>query len=275
MAHPTVDPRKPTTPRGSYKCAWSEVALSVPLTDRAGYGPGVGFKVATWNLWWAHATQARGARIREVIEGLDAEILVLTEAELDMVPSGGHVVDAGADWGYRVARPGRRKVIMWSRVPWSDVDPIGSVKLPGGRWVAATTDTPAGPVRVVGVCIPWKDAHVLTGRRDRARWEDHLEFLSKSRTLVSEQPRPLIVAGDFNQAIPRSRQPRAAADELERWLGDLTVATASGTEHGRLIDHVAVSAALVANERRVLPALIDGARLSDHTGALVAVERPR
>ncbi len=233
----------------------------------------VGFKVATWNLWWARTGQPRGARIQRVIDELDADVLVLTETELDMVPSGGHVVDAGGDWGYRVPRPGRRKVVMWSREPWREVDPVGSVDLPGGRWVGATTHTPLGPVRVVGVCIPWKDAHVSSGRRDRARWQDHLEFLSKSRLLLAEQPRPLIVAGDFNQVIPRARQPRAAADELGRWLGGLTVATAGDTDHSRLIDHVALSADLASDRCRVLPAHIDGQRFSDHTGAVVEVDR--
>lgn len=237
------------------------------------YRPSVACRVATWNLKWARAGRARGARIRDVLEAVGADVAVLTEAELDMAPAGGHIVDAGSDWGYRVRRTERRKVMMWSREPWRDVDAVGSTELPGGRWVAATTDTSLGTVRVVGVCIPWKDAHVVTGRRDRAPWEDHVAFLARSRSLVAKQPRPLIVAGDFNQAVPRVRQPHLVAEQLGHWLTGLSLATAGDTSHGRLIDHVALSAELVSNRCTVIPAQVDGQRLSDHTGAVVEVER--
>jgi hypothetical protein len=56
------------------------------------------------------------------------------------------------------------------------------------------TDTPIGPIRFVGVCIPWRDAHVRTGRRDRAPCEDHLRFLEQAR-IVQFEASPLLEVG--------------------------------------------------------------------------------
>lgn len=229
--------------------------------------------VATWNAWWAHAGTPRGRRVAEVVVGLGADVVVLTEAEAGVLPPDGFVVDAGADWGYPTGRDGRRKVLMWSAQPWSDIDAFGSADLPGGRWVAATTSTSIGPVRVVGVCIPWSGAHVTTGRRDRRPWQDHSSYLDGLGPLLATQPRPLVVTGDFNQRIPRSRQPRQVADALDSAFRDLLIATAGQTEHGFLIDHVAHSGDLHAERTTVLSKTDALGRLSDHTGATVTLKR--
>ena len=82
--------------------------------------------------------------------------------------------DGGVEWGYPVIG-NRRKVIAWSAAPWSDVHVVdtGAAK---GRLVSAVTVGGGVAVTVVAVCIPWAAAHVSSGRRDRARWDDHVEF---------------------------------------------------------------------------------------------------
>lgn len=53
--------------------------------------------VATWNTMWASGTGARAARVRHRLRAVDADLLVVTEGQRDLLPDGGHVVDAGTD----------------------------------------------------------------------------------------------------------------------------------------------------------------------------------
>jgi endonuclease/exonuclease/phosphatase family metal-dependent hydrolase len=229
--------------------------------------------VLTWNAWWAHALAARGRRVAEILSAAGADVIVLTEAEADVLPAGGHFVDAGRDWGYAVQREGRRKVLMWSKEPWRDIDPLGDARMPPGRWIAATTDTELGPIRVVGVCIPWRGAHVTTGQSDRKPWQEHLAYLDALPTALKSQPTPLVIAGDFNQRIPRARQPRDVADALDHALNGLVVATEDGPKRSGLIDHVAHSPDLTARRSAELPGVDADGKLSDHTGVVVTFNR--
>lgn len=114
-------------------------------------------RVGTWNVNWAKRSFKRGPCVAEVLAAPDCDILCVTEiGNADILPEGGHVIDAGTDWGYSIPRasPGRRKVLLWSKRPWTPVfDPLQGL-LPGGRLVAGVTETPIGKITVVGVCIP-------------------------------------------------------------------------------------------------------------------------
>jgi hypothetical protein len=98
----------------------------------------------------------------------------------------------------------RRKVVLWSRRRWSDFDAVGRPGVPPGRFACGTTQTPAGTLRIAGVCIPWRGAHVSTGRRDRAPWADHLAYLDGLADIARDLHGPHIVLGDFNQRTPRA-----------------------------------------------------------------------
>ena len=116
-------------------------------------------RIGTWNTEWAKLGTARGNRVSAALAEPDCDVLCATEGYAEILPSGGHIIDAGPDWGYRITE-GRRKVLLWSKRPWSVVDPAGSEELPSGRLVAGITQTDLGPLVVVGVCIPWR---ALTG----------------------------------------------------------------------------------------------------------------
>lgn len=113
-----------------------------------------------------------------------------------------------------------------------------------------------------------------TGRRDRKPWEDHLTYLKALGTLLPGYAASgsLVVAGDFNQTIPRLRVPSAAHDSLRRALDGLEIATANHSlPNGRLsIDHLAhtpeLSAAAIASWSNLSD---DGSWLSDHCGLSV------
>lgn len=232
-----------------------------------------GSVLINWNVQWATPGSARGRVVMDQLAATSPDLIVLTEGRSDLLPPHGHVVDAGDDWGYPSIGSMRRKVLAWSSRPWTDVDQIGSERLPGGRWVAATTMTAAGPVRIAAVCIPWSGAHVTSGRRDRAVWEDHLDYCAELAHLLRAQPRPLVVVGDFNQRSPRMRQPSRVHSALMAAVEGLCVATAGDTMYGQLIDHIAHDPTLRCEVTRLLPMRIGGLRVSDHVG-VVADVRP-
>lgn len=80
-----------------------------------------------------------------------------------------------------------------------------------------------------------------------------------------------IVAGDFNQRLPRSRQPLDAAHALTEALGSLRVATAGDQPVVELIDHVALSPDMSVQEVVSWSNVIDGERTSDHSGVAVTI----
>jgi endonuclease/exonuclease/phosphatase family metal-dependent hydrolase len=210
----------------------------------------------TWNVQWASKRSRRFPLIREAIDRIAADVIVLTEGSPSVLPDHGHVVTSSADFGYSPADRGRRKVLLWSRWPWCDVDLVGSPVMPGGRFVAATTETEMGPVWIIGVCIPWRDAHVRTGRKDRRPWEDHLKYLDGLSEYLPRLPQSKValVVGDFNQRVPPGKAPasvgRKLVDAFDGWqIGTAGVTSSSGE---LLIDHAAIRPADKAVKVRVL-----------------------
>lgn len=223
-------------------------------------------RVATWNVEWSTPETKAGKRIQQIINQIDADVFVLTEGCKELMPEG-FVLDGGTDWGYESADERRRKVLLWSRYPLVDASDGDGFKLPGGRFIAATVQHPVGDIRIYGVCIPWKDAHVRTGRKDRTPWEDHSTYLEGLRQLVEQPKSPLVVLGDFNQRIPRVSQPVLVAEQLSRCMDGLQVCTALPLDKP-LIDHIAVSQELIVTKVEVIPDHDTEGRLSDHRGVI-------
>jgi len=206
------------------------------------------------------------------LRGLGADIMIVTEGFAELLPPDGHLIDAGDDWGYAL-RPGRRKTLAWSRHPWRDVRRLDEG--PGkGRVVAGITETDAGPVGVIAVCIPWRDAHVRTGlRRNALQWQEHQACCTQLLELRQDfaHGRPTLIAGDFNQRIPRRGQPLRVEASLSAALTGMTTWTAGDSAFGQLIDHVAGSAELAAEDVVVWPGEEEHGRLSDHSGVACTV----
>jgi endonuclease/exonuclease/phosphatase family metal-dependent hydrolase len=226
-------------------------------------------RVATWNVEWATPETKAGKRIHQIINQIDADIFVLTEGCKELMPEG-FVLDGGTDWGYESTDERRRKVLLWSRYPLIDASDGDGLQLPGGRFIAATVQHPAGHIRIYGVCIPWKDAHVRTGRKDRTPWQDHSTYLDGLRQLIQQVDSPLVVAGDFNQRIPRVSQPVIVAEQLSRCMDGLQVCTALPLDKP-LIDHIAISNHFSSSNVEIIPDRDEQGILSDHRGVATEI----
>lgn len=228
-------------------------------------------RLLTWNVGWRHKSSSAGRELLKRIANADPDIACITECHDDFAPESVYAVTADADYGYAM-KAGRRKVLLWSKKPWRRINPSGSSGMPSGRIIAAETDTPLGALQVIGVCIPWSHAHVSTGRRDRAVWEDHLSYLSGLSDLLGECSSRTVVLGDFNQTVPRSRAPERVFTALVSTFSDgFEVATRGTVEtFPRLaIDHVAHSRDMTAtNVFSLSETFDDGQSLSDHFGVV-------
>lgn len=241
-------------------------------------------KLVTWNLEWATAVSPRGKKLERRLLAQAPDVAVLTETVVDFMavtPKGepdkpSHTICSEPRPLFKGA-PRRRKVVVWSRNPWREVDADGRGTLTDGRFVRGVTETPIGPVEVWGVCIPWPDSHVRSGTCDKKRWEDHLDYLRDLGRLLRAEPKqaPRVVAGDFNQRIPRKRNPKYAYDALIEAFAPLTLATTGdlGPEARQTIDHVAHTSDLSASPVTVLSEIDGDRRLSDHFGVGVELTK--
>jgi endonuclease/exonuclease/phosphatase family metal-dependent hydrolase len=231
-------------------------------------------RLLLWNIQWRRKTSPHGRTISEAINSHEPDLICITEGHTDFC-DGDHVVTSEANYGYPL-RPNRRKVILWSRTGWLQVDTTGSQMLPPGRFVAGTTETPVGPLRILGICIPWADAHVSSGSRDRTKWEDHSAFLAGLGPIVAapEHRTRTVLLGDFNQRVPPKYEPARVSEALEKALGRLCIATSGiipGVERPS-IDHLAHTPDLeVVRVGGLSNRDAHGGKLTDHIGLVVEI----
>ena len=227
-------------------------------------------RIGTWNVEWAGTESERGTRVAAALKAPDCDIVCVTEGCAGILPAGGHTIDAGPDWGYG-HEEARRKVLVWSRQPWAAVDIGISSALPAGTLVAGITVTELGPLTVVGVCIPWRDAHVRSGRRDRSQWQEHEAWLAGFESLpYRHAKRRTVVLGDFSQRVPRRSQPKEVHAALLHAFEGFSFATAGELEGapGRALDHIVHTPDMAPAGTIGLWPRQDGHdnRLSDHFG---------
>lgn len=233
--------------------------------------------IINWNVAWARPGTPRGKELLRRIFELEPDVICLTEGYTDFLPPSGHLIAASADYGYD-SPPGRRKVLLWSRQPWEAVDQLGSPALPGGRFIAGTTGAGRVAVRFVGICVPWRDAHVRTGRRNRRPWEEHLTYLRGLTEFLADGPHDrTVLLGDFNQTIPRTRAPTEAFELLTglRRAGFSFATESLRDSRGRLtIDQIAVGKGLTISALACIDNRTDSGALSDHFGLSAALAGP-
>lgn len=234
--------------------------------------------VATFNCEWRKTASSDAALIREQLRESEADVVCLTETQRDFLSDSGHTIlseqlDTGPD------TDSRRKVLLWSRNPWTFVDSTGPQDLPEGRYVSGKTQTAAGEVQFVGVCIPYRFASVRYGAPKRRPWEVHLEYLCALDRFLPSRPELTVVLGDFNQRFPRKYQPQRVFDALDdTLLKRFTLATAGlvAPIQRQAIDHICHSPDLHSVSSKSLSNIRpDGGQISDHFGVRVELIRER
>ena len=235
----------------------------------------------TWNTEWATPTSRRTPEILRRIDEHAPDVACLTEAHEALLATAGYTITAQPDYGYR-APASRRKVLLWSKQPWQQVDDLGLASLPPGRFVSGVTQTPLGAITVVGICIPWWGCRTeaYRGANRKARWQDHEAYLDGLPSILAQlPPERLIVMGDFNQIIgPRARAPKPLQTKLaEAFPPGLPIVTADHAFHDRkTIDHIALSDDLATEALHTISNVQEeGKRLSDHFGVAATVVNSR
>ena len=208
-------------------------------------------KISCWNSDWATPSSKRG---KFFIDKFDSDIICLTEGYESLLPKEGFIISSSEDYGYPITE-GRRKVILWSKNKWTDIDQLGSEKIPSGRFISGTTNG----IKIIGVCIPWRFAHVSTGRKDRKPWEDHLSFIEN----LNLEKKRTILLGDFNQNIPKKSQPQVAYSALKNFINGMDLLTSNMG-----LIHIVVSNDLKADN---VQKILTGSN-SDHNGISCSIK---
>jgi hypothetical protein len=191
----------------------------------------------------------------------------------------GRALPHGSLGGFAISAPGiawsaqddsERKVLLWSRTSWRDVQLIDALEVTGSA-ITGLTSLGKTTVRVVGLCIPYHFANPL-GQHPRAKmWSQHERFLQDLQPLLNKwrQDGPVIVVGDFNRRIPRAWGPKRSYALLEDAFEHYEIVT-SGVLDGisdRAIDHIAFSGGFSVRTVFGRPAETSDARKrSDHFG---------
>jgi hypothetical protein len=229
-------------------------------------------KLLLWNIEWSEKHSKRGWIIQRIISDSGAEVVCLTETTIGMIPEGGRALLSDGDFGYP-HDGNRRKVALWSNHEWTAPDCCGHSGLPGGRFVSGVTHG----IRFIGVCIPWKDAHVRTGNRNQEPWGDHLTYIARMGDVLQKYcagPEPVCLLGDYNQRIPRVNQPVCVYEALARLLSDRLICATAGIKSDAglpFIDHIAATPGLKIKVDSIIPKEAGGVKLSDHDGIICTI----
>lgn len=222
-------------------------------------------RILTWNLERRKPGAPYGKLASRHLFSQSPDIMAISETRTNFPKSGGYTVWAEHPKGHFAQD--ERKILIWSKNPWLEIDSIGDERLPGGRFISAVTDTRLGQVRVVGVCIPYHMADVTHGTQDKKPWEQHFVFLDILPEILKTYTRPIIIAGDYNQRYPRVKYGnRAASEKMAVTFKDYNIVTQgviSGMDRAG-IDHIALGAGLSLKSVWGWPHEVNGTRLSDH-----------
>ena len=233
-------------------------------------------KLVNWNVEWATPRSTRRAEILRRIQRHDPEVICLTETHTGLLSQDGHTICSQPDYGYLI-KGGRRKVMLWSKEPWDQVDDAGVVSMPPGRFVSGVTQTSVGEIMVLGICIPWFGSRTEARRNSERKkpWADHEQYLvGLTELLKRASAKRLIVVGDFNQAIgPGSRASLKLRSALrEAFPPGMTIVTSALAFQGRkCIDHLALSNDLAFTSLGVVSNIHEGKNLSDHFGVVAGL----
>ncbi len=227
-------------------------------------------RILLWNVEWATLTSKRGQEIQRIYRDFAPDIACITESYLQFWENEGNVISSTEDYGYKITK-GRRKVILVSSSEWENVDNVGNQDFPSGRYCYGKTHG----LNIHGVCIPWKDANVRNGQKNRDPWEDHMNYLDALKPLIKGNQEKAIVLGDYNQRIPRKWSPENIYEKLLDTLKpNFTVATTGIIKEmdKQAIDHFANTYDISIKKIQIIDNHMGSLKLSDHFGFVIDID---
>ncbi len=247
--------------------------------------PREGIRIATWNLERPTARSWKKVpRQRQQMRAVGADVWVLTETRASVTPDPEYHAAHCPPHPTRRPDEDERWVSIWSRWPLHDV---GIDASPRGS-IAASTDTPLGPLLVYGTVLPW--AHEPDEAGSVTLWARHYEEIARQSqewaNLRARHPSAgFVLAGDFNQTHDGShwygtRKGRGLlADALAQarvaLATDEDVVAAGKLRQHHLIDHICLNdewlSRFSVSVRCWEPTASDGTRLSDHPGVAIDI----
>jgi hypothetical protein len=237
-------------------------------------------RIGTWNV--EHAKPSNNGRRLDVLRAFNADLWVLTETR-DHLELGGdyHAVHSALRDRTRVAE---RWVSIWSNFPLLETVAVQNTS----RTVAALYETPFGPLVVYGTVFPWQTDSGPSGTA--TNWTEQYRIVPQQAeewaTLRQRySAAALCVAGDLNMSLGarHSYGTKLGRELLRQGLEGAELECVTRTEQvpeGRLraphIDHVCLPTSWAPGARvaEAWPGTMENVRLSDHSGIVVAVERP-
>ena len=238
-------------------------------------------KILNWNTEWLGPGSRTGRfkKARELIAKFDADVICLTEARAQTMPADGHTIMSELSGAGTKENRGARKVVLWSRFGWTNIDTLGSDRLPEGRFVGATTDENGIEWNFIGMCIPYREYRTRKSEAEekKASWQGACEYLDALREDVLRQGRfkkRTILLGDFNLQIPPFNYPGKRSDvnrKREATFDSWLIPTSGIRRH--FLDHIAMTTDLRVDSLKFISCVADdGTRLSDHNGVCVEIE---
>ena len=243
-------------------------------------------RILNWNTQWL-SPRSRGGRFqaaRELIAGHQADVICLTEARAELMPSGGQTVASELSGAGTIENRGGRKVVLWSRYGWRKVDALGSPRLPEGRFVRAETEIAGQAWTIVGMCIPYHAYRVgeKWGEQRLATWEGACRYLDALREDLLpkfKHRERVVLLGDFNLQIPPKNYPYPNSEVDRKRQATFARYNIPTSDAGhdpaldkRFIDHIALSHDINVNETKFFSRFhSDGTELSDHNGVCIDV----
>ena len=250
----------------------------------------VTMKILNWNAQADRMTvgRPRFEKSRQLVASHDADVICLTEAFPESMPKGGEKVKSNLSGWKRPEARGARKVVLWSRFGWKDVNETGSKNLPEGRFISATTTVEGTDLTFVGMCIPYRGYRTnrkVWGTKKKGSWDGACEYLDTLRDEIlagSRFQQRTILLGDFNLQIPPRGYPgkRSVVNgKREATLSGWAMPTAGVCDEPALdkpfIDHIALSPDIRARPPQFFSRFgPDGTELSDHNGVCLEIEVP-
>ena len=242
-------------------------------------------KLVNWNV--RRATPNSWSRTPEILGHIEChspDITCLTETDICLLSNmEGSIIYPQIDSASeRMGKKNQRKVLLWSKDPWKQVDLVGHESLQPGRFVSGITETSIGEVTVVGICIPWANSPGVKGSGVK-RWEHHRQFLATldrvlEKTVERASGKRVVVMGDFNQRFGPS-YPFGPTTEVRRALrnafpSSMSIITKNiQFQGGRGVNHVALTNDLTTNAFNTISNIAeDGKELSDHFGVAATID---